>query len=123
ERGIHRRTVNVNVVSDQFFRTMDVPLLAGRDFDERDTLNSPPAAIVNERFAREVVGGSNPLGVTFYVARGKPEERIYQIVGLVVNTEYSDGRGRFRMIILLEGSDEARPSGDTTLVSRCGAVA
>src|SRR5207244_11883243 len=30
ERGIHRRTVNVNVVSDQFFRTMEVPMLAGR---------------------------------------------------------------------------------------------
>ena len=120
ERGIHRRTVNVNVVSDQFFRTMDVPLLAGRDFDERDTLNSPPAAIVNERFAREVLGGSNPLGVTFYVARGKPEERIYQIVGLVGNTKYRDVREQFQPIIFLAESQDAKPDADSTFVIRSG---
>jgi len=112
--------VNVNVVSDQFFRTMDVPLLAGRDFDERDTLNSPPAAIVNERFAREVLGGSNPLGVTFYVARGKPEERIYQIVGLVGNTKYRDVREQFQPIIFLAESQDAKPDADSTFVIRSG---
>src|SRR5207244_2791622 len=83
-------------------------MLAGRDFDERDTLNSPPAAIVNERFAREVLGGSNPLGVTFYVARGKPEERIYQIVGLVGNTKYRDVREQFQPIIFLAESQDAK---------------
>jgi putative ABC transport system permease protein len=118
EKGVHRRTVDFNTVSDQFFRTLEVPLLAGRDFDERDTPNSPRVAIVNERFAEEVLGGSNPLGTTFYVTRGKPEEKVYQIVGLVGNTKYRDVREQFQPIIFLAENQDAQPDPDSTFVIR-----
>ena len=120
EKGVHRRNVDLNMVSDQFFLTMEVPLLAGRDFDERDTPNSPAVAIVNDRFAQEVLGGSNPLGVTFYVARGKPQEKFYQIVGLVGNTKYRDVREQFQPIIFLPESQDAGPDPDSTFVIRSG---
>src|SRR5207302_606378 len=68
----------------------------------------------------EVLGGSNPLGVTFYVARGKPEERIYQIVGLVGNTKYRDLREQFQPIIFLAESQDAKPDADSTFVIRSG---
>jgi predicted permease len=120
EKGVHRRVVDFNAVSDQFFRTLEVPLLAGRDFDERDTPNSPPVAIVNERFAQELLGRSDPLGMTFYVARGKPEEKVYQIVGLVGNTKYRDVREQFQPIIFLAESQDAEPDADSTFVIRSG---
>jgi putative ABC transport system permease protein len=120
EKGVHRRIVDFNTVSDQFFRTLEVPLLAGRDFDERDTPNSPRVAIVNERFAQEVLGGSDPLGMTFHVARGKPEEKVYQIVGLAGNTKYRDVREQFQPIVFLAESQDAQPDPDSTFVIRSG---
>jgi putative ABC transport system permease protein len=121
ERDIHRRLVDFNAVSDQFFQTLEVPLLAGRDFDERDTVNSPPVAIVNERFAQEILGGSNPIGATFRVNRGV---KIYQIVGLVANTKYRDVREEFQPIIFLAESQHADPDAesdtDSTFVIRSG---
>lgn len=50
-----------NRVSRDYFKTMQIPFLAGRDFDARDTLNSPPVAIVNQAFARELGIGPNPV--------------------------------------------------------------
>ena len=120
EKGVHRRNVDVNMVSEQFFLTLEVPLLAGRDFDKRDTPNSPAAAIVNERFAQELLGVRDPLGMTFYTARGKPDEKVYQIVGLVGNTKYRDVREQFQPIIFLAESQDAEPDPDSTFVIRSG---
>jgi predicted permease len=41
-----------NLVSPGFFKTLDMPLVRGRDFDRRDTPGTPPVIIVNEAFAR-----------------------------------------------------------------------
>ncbi len=49
-------------VSPGYFRTMNIPLLQGRDFDERDRTNTVPVTIVNETFVREFKLGTNVLG-------------------------------------------------------------
>src|SRR5215217_1484437 len=54
-----------NWVSDGFFKTIESPLLSGRDFDDRDTITSPKVAIVNEAFARQLMNGANPVGQRF----------------------------------------------------------
>jgi predicted permease len=80
-------------VSPGYFDTMRIPLLAGRDFNERDGVKSQHVAIVNETFARVFLGGVNPIGKTF---RTVPEQNFpeaeYEIVGLVKDTKYSDLR-------------------------------
>jgi predicted permease len=51
------------VVSPNYFKTMGVPLLTGRTFSEAlDTMNAPPAAIINQSFARKYLPGENPVG-------------------------------------------------------------
>jgi putative ABC transport system permease protein len=51
------------VVSPSYFKTMGVPLLTGRTFSEAlDTMNAPPAAIINQAFARKYLPGENPVG-------------------------------------------------------------
>ena len=69
------KTLLFNRVEPGYFRTMGTRLLAGRDFDERDTLTAPKVAIVNEMFARKFFGGKNPVGRTFRIdaEAGKPE--------------------------------------------------
>jgi predicted permease len=76
-------------VSPSYFRTMQIPFLAGRDFTDRDTMQSPPVAIVNQTFARDFFGAENPQGKTI---RTRPEphypETEYEIVGVVKDAKY-----------------------------------
>src|SRR5262249_49752501 len=46
-----KENVNFNAVGPRYFRTMGMALVAGRDFDDRDTVNGGKVAIVSERFA------------------------------------------------------------------------
>ena len=55
-------SANVDIIAPDFFRTMQIPLLAGRDFGDADTVQSPQVMIVSEAFARKFFPGENPLG-------------------------------------------------------------
>jgi putative ABC transport system permease protein len=79
-----RRTTGFQIVSPTYFSTIDLPILAGRNFDDRDRRGSPRVVIVNEAFARSL-GGRDPIGlqVSFKPVEdvnGKPA--IAQIVGV-----------------------------------------
>jgi putative ABC transport system permease protein len=80
-----RPTTSYQVVSPTYFSTLDLPIIAGRPFDRRDTRDSPRVCIVNEAFVR-TLGGRSPLGlrVAFRVA-GAPEAKptVGEIVGVV----------------------------------------
>jgi len=56
------RTVRSNVAGPDFFRTLGVPVLAGRDFSDSDTATSPRVGIINEQFAKRFFPNENPLG-------------------------------------------------------------
>ncbi len=70
-----RPTTNYQVVSPTYFSTLDLPIVAGRAFDSRDTRDSPRVCIVNEAFVR-TLGGRSPIGmrVAFTVA-GSPQSK------------------------------------------------
>ena len=72
------------VVSPSYFSTLDLPIVAGRAFDARDTRDSPRVCIVNEAFVR-TLGGRNPIGmqVSFKVADSLTDKpNIGEIVGV-----------------------------------------
>lgn len=56
---------STNEVAPDYFRTMRVPLVAGREFTDRDIEGAPLVAIVNETFARYYFGNENPIGRRF----------------------------------------------------------
>jgi predicted permease len=71
---------NFNRVGPDFFATMGIPLLRGRDISESDRLGQPKVAVVNETFARYYFGDQDPLGRRFGRARdGKTD---IEIVGV-----------------------------------------
>lgn len=105
-----KKPVNLARVTPGFFRTLDITQLAGRDFDDRDTSSSPQVAVVNEEFARQIAGGANPVGRSFWVeARpgGVPETR-YEIVGLVKATKYSEVREELQPVAYFPMSQATR---------------
>src|SRR5215469_16128451 len=48
--------------SPDFFKTLKIPVLAGRDFTDRDQKGAPQVAIVNQKFAQRYFGTASPLG-------------------------------------------------------------
>jgi putative ABC transport system permease protein len=60
--GAAESTAEYAVVSEDFFKTLSVPVLAGRAFTDRDRADSPPVAIVNDAMARRFWPTSDPIG-------------------------------------------------------------
>jgi putative ABC transport system permease protein len=54
--------VDIRIVSPSFFRTLEIPLRAGRWFTERDTFEAPRVMIINETMARQFWPNENPIG-------------------------------------------------------------
>ncbi len=67
------------LVDPGYLRTMGIPLLAGRQFDDRDTAGSPLVVIINQKMARRLFGSKDPLGGL--VSQGKDGARIVGVVG------------------------------------------
>src|SRR5262249_35105365 len=102
--------VNFNSIGPGYFRTMATPMLTGRDFTALDTPSSGKVAIVTESFARKFFGGANPVGRQFQVEEGVGVERpLYEIVGLVKDTKYTDLREEFTPIAFLAASQDGKP--------------
>jgi predicted permease len=81
-----RPTVYYDRVGDNFFRTMGTPLLAGRDFTQRDVVSPTLVAVVNRTFANTFWSGRSPLGKHFRL--NSPESAWIEIVGLVPDGKY-----------------------------------
>ena len=79
-----------NVITPDWFATYGTRLVAGRDFDERDRLSSPPVAMVNETFVRRLLQGASPLGRRIRNPSSAPGETRpwIEVVGVVADAAY-----------------------------------
>jgi putative ABC transport system permease protein len=68
-----------------YFETMGIPLIAGRNFDDRDGLMGPPTIIVNQAFAKKYFHGENPIARHMQVRIGDDvfDRPIREIVGVI----------------------------------------
>ena len=80
-----RPIVAIQMVLGPYFRTMRIPLVRGRLFDERDVAASQPVVIVNEAVARRFFAGENPLGRHITLGRRPVPAEIVGVVGDVKN--------------------------------------
>ena len=79
-----------NEVGAGYFSAMGIPLIAGREFTEADTLTSQKVAIVNEEFAKKFKLGRDAVGKTMGNSRGWRSPLDMVIVGVVQNAKYSE---------------------------------
>jgi predicted permease len=78
-----------NQVSAGYFRTLGVPLMAGREFTTADTATSPKVAIVNEAFTKKFKLGRNAIGK--HLSTGEDKTKLdTEIVGVVQDAKYSE---------------------------------
>jgi predicted permease len=79
--------VDVARVSAEYFATLGVPIVQGRNFGATDTPASPGVAIVNEAMARKYWPNQNPLGKRFHATTYTGRE--YEVVGVSANYKVS----------------------------------
>lgn len=79
------RAAFVYEVSPGYMKTLGIQLLAGRDFDWHDDRNSPPVAIVNQAFGKQVMKTDQPVGKYFRFGTGGPR---IEVIGLVEDGKY-----------------------------------
>jgi predicted permease len=96
ERSTTDRGVRLNAVSSGFFATLGIRLIAGRDFDERDSRPLGEAgyrsAVVNESFVKRYLAGRSPLGARIAQGSGPDVKPDIEVVGVVADFSYRDLR-------------------------------
>jgi putative ABC transport system permease protein len=108
-------------VSPDYFKTLGITLLSGRDFNAGDAANAPKVAVVNESFARGLTNGENPVGKRFRVERTPSEpETVYEIVGLVRDAKYQDLREEFKPVAFTASTQASRPNEGAQFLIRSG---
>ena len=92
-------TVPWNLIAPDFFRTLEIPLLQGRDFTARDNSGAPKVAIINEAMARSYFGNTSAIGRQLSLTGPGGEE--IEIVGVVGNAKYGTMRERTQHMVYL----------------------
>jgi predicted permease len=108
-----------NFLGPGYFQTVGTPLLAGRDFDDRDTAASVKVAIVNQAFVRKILKGAEPLGKRFrlHEAPGKPRP-LYEIVGVTGDNKFQDMHEEFLPFAYFPSTQQEKPSPDDQILIR-----
>src|SRR5947208_7934519 len=75
----------VLAAGSRFLTTMQIPILAGREIDDRDQPGSRPVAVISEELARTYFGNENPVGRSITLP---DEKRDLEIVGVSANLRY-----------------------------------
>lgn len=116
---VNKALVDMGNITPGYFATIGTPLLAGRNFNERDTAGSPKVAIVNQEFARKILRTENPVGRTFKinVYRGRPQYE-FEIVGLMGNAKYDDLRKEFDPIAFYPQLQDDHPDTSAEIIVR-----
>jgi predicted permease len=87
------REVRHKQVTSGYLRTMKIPLLSGREYDDHDAADSPPVIVVNDVFARWAYPNQDPIGRRVKFSKPTIESPWYSIIG-VVRGEKQDGLNR-----------------------------
>jgi len=107
---------SVLVAGPRFLTTMQIPILAGREIDDRDQPGSTPVAVISERLARTYFGNDNPVGrrMTFL-----DEKRDLEIVGVSGNVRYGGLKEGTPMTVFVAAS-QFSPDGITYALRTAG---
>jgi putative ABC transport system permease protein len=91
-REDEKMNIDVTYISPDYFKTLDVPLSSGRDFNLQDTVGSPPVVIINDKMAQHFFPGQSPIGKRI----GLEKIPDMTIVGVVKDARYVNLREPMR---------------------------
>jgi putative ABC transport system permease protein len=83
-------------VNPEYFQTLGIPIVSGRNFDERDVPSSPPVAIIEKRAAERQWPGQSALGKRFRDSPGGPWYTVVGLAGSVKTEGFTAQEGWFQ---------------------------
>jgi predicted permease len=86
-------------LAPDYFRTMGIPLVAGREFSDRDITGAPKVAVVNEAFVKRYAAAGNLLGKHLAFGGGDKIKLDREIVGIARDIKYNDLREQAKPFI------------------------
>jgi putative ABC transport system permease protein len=81
-----RRAAEYTTADPGYFATLDLAIVSGRGFNERDTLRSAPVCLINEAVVRRYFKDRDPVGVRLTLTPANGPSQIREIVGVVKQT-------------------------------------
>jgi len=114
--GPQRQDVRLSRISPGYFKTMEMELISGRDFNYADAPAAIHKAVVNRAFVLKFFGKTNPLGRMFYDS-GK-RDMPYQVIGVVNDTKYYSLREDPAPIVFVSFTQANGPQERSTLMIR-----
>ncbi len=103
-----------------FFATLKIPVLLGRDFNERDDAGAPKVGIVNQKFAKRYFGDANPLGRHVGMGIDPGTKTDITIVGVVGDTKYENMREEIPYELYIPADQSKFAGGGTVYVRAPG---
>ena len=79
----HAGNADYAAVTEGYFRSLDIPLIQGRLFDERDTINAPHVAVVSQSLAQEKWPNQDAIGHSIEFGNMDGDPRLLTVVGVV----------------------------------------
>jgi predicted permease len=110
---------NITRVGPAYFDVMKMPIIAGRNFADTDTLNAPKVAIVTEAFGKAYFNNPAPIGREFHIATrpGDPDPA-YTVIGVTHDIKYSELSETAGPVMFFPHSQEPEPGADMSIVFR-----
>src|SRR5438067_148649 len=108
---------SVMAAGPRFLTTMQIPILAGREIDDRDQPGSPPVAVISERLARTYFGNENPVGRRIAFVDDK---RDLEIVGVSANLRYGSLKGEDSSMTVFTSASQSTPDRVTYALRTAG---
>jgi len=84
----HELDVKHNVVGNGYFKTMQIPLIAGRTFGPQDTATSQRVAVISEHMARTLFPPGSPIGHSYHI--GSSDDPEIRVIGIVKDVKFED---------------------------------
>ena len=106
--------------SPGFFRTLKIPVLLGRDFNDRDILGAPKVAIVNQKFVKRYFGDADPLGRHIGMGIDPGTKTDITIIGVVGDTKYESMRDEVPYEMYVPAEQSTFANGGTIYVRSAG---
>jgi predicted permease len=108
EKTASEHIANRQATRENYFTTMEIPLLRGRGFTEHDNQGAPKVAVVNQTFSRRFFPNDDALGKRVREGDNEPE---VEIVGVVADTKYNSQRNDIEPLLYTPWRQASDPFG------------
>jgi predicted permease len=109
EKTAEQHLANRQMVRENYFSTLEIPLLSGRAFTAQDTPQAPKVAIVNKEFGRKYFPNEDVVGKRVTDSDGN---RQYEIIGVVADTKYNSQRSELEPLLYTPWQQEIASIGE-----------